>query len=185
MVQKNLKVITMALLAGMLSTGCTLVGEHKMTGGGTMASAGGDKKATFTFNVERCDGENAKGQVNFVDQTAIDFESVGGVNLRAKIDDFGFCQLTDDLEVGEEVYLCNCGDQFEASFSYESKNPQAPGEGTGFACFLDTGEGKGNFHGMVTAMNLVDGPYDGYTNLGTMNGNIQSHSCPDKNKDEE
>ncbi|MEO2278868.1 hypothetical protein [Pseudoalteromonas pernae] len=183
MVQKKLKVITMALLVGTLSTGCTLVGEHKMTGGGTMASAGGDKNAVFTFNVESC-GEEASGRVNYIDHSAIDFEQVGGVSFNAKVDDFGFCTLgaIEDLENGTP---CNCENQFEAQFSYDSKNPQAQGEGTGFACFVDTGEGKGNFHGVVTAMNLDSGPYAGYFNAGTMNGNIQTHSCPDKNKETE
>ncbi|WP_158677931.1 hypothetical protein [Pseudoalteromonas sp. T1lg76] len=173
----------MALLAGTLSTGCSLVGEHKMTGGGTMASAGGDKNAVFTFNVESC-GEEASGRVNYQDHSAIDFEHMGGVSFNAKVDDFGYCTL--DLGAGDpEAAECNCENQYEAQFTYDSKNPQAPGEGTGFACFIDTGTGKGNFHGIVTAMKLDNGPYEGYLNHGTMNGNIQTHSCPDKNKETE
>ncbi|WP_105200926.1 MULTISPECIES: hypothetical protein [unclassified Pseudoalteromonas] len=183
MVQNKLKLLSVALLAATLSSGCTFIGEHKFTGGGTMASAGGDKNAVFTFNAENCGGDEVKGRVNYVDHSAIDFEDVGGVSLKAQVDNFGYCALTDEgLENG--VQECNCMDQFEAQFSYSSKNPQAPGEGTGFVCFFDTGEGKGNFHGAITAFNLIDGPYEGYGNVGTVNGNIQQHSCPETNEAE-
>ncbi|MEO2266441.1 hypothetical protein [Pseudoalteromonas pernae] len=179
MVQSKLKLITAALVAGMLSTGCTFVGEHKFTGGGSMASAGGDKNAVFTFNAQNCGGEEVKGRVNYIDHSAIDFESIGGVSLNAEVDNFGFCTLTDE-GIDSGVQECNCEDQYEAQFSYSSKNPAAPGDGTGFVCFFDTGEGKGNFHGAITAFNLIDGPFDGYSNVGTVNGNIQQHTCPDK-----
>ncbi|TKB47837.1 hypothetical protein [Thalassotalea mangrovi] len=185
MVQKNLKLVALAVLMGTVSTGCSLVGEHKMTGGGTIDSAGGDKKAVFTFNAERCDGENAKGNVIYRDESAIDFEDMGGVALKAKLDDFGYCTIPGLEEQAENGIACHCEDQYEAQFTYTSNNPEAPGEGVGFACFFDTGEGNGRFNGVVTAMNLVDGPYAGYINHGTMNGNIQSHSCPAKTEDSE
>ncbi|MFY8275385.1 hypothetical protein AAEU32_14770 [Pseudoalteromonas sp. SSDWG2] len=177
MVHSNLKMLSAIVLASALSTGCTLVGEHKYTGGGTMASAGGDKNAVFTFNVENCDGEDVKGRVNYIDHSAIDFENIGGVSLNAQVDNFGYCTIDIDGFLNNEP-LCNCENQYEAQFSYSSKNPSAQGDGTGFVCFFDTGEGKGNFHGAITAFYINDGPYAGYINYGTVNGNIQQHSCP-------
>ncbi len=177
MFKKKLTSIAMLILAGSTLSGCELVGQAKLTGGGTMNSAGGDKNAVFTFNATKCDEEEVSGQVNYQDLSAIDFETIGGVALRADITNVGFC--TSSLEaLAEGKAECSCDGQYEAQFTYNSKNPGAPGEGTGHVCFFDTGEGKGNFHGAITALSLSGGPYNGYFNSGTINGNLQSHSCP-------
>ncbi|TKB47835.1 hypothetical protein [Thalassotalea mangrovi] len=184
MVQKNIKLCTLALIIGTLSTGCTLVGEGKFTGGGTMNSAGGAEKAVLTFKAEKCD-EEVSGQMNFHDRSAIDFEDVGGVKLTADITNVGFCELTMDPDGLGGPDACTCENQYEAHFTYSSTNPAAPGEGTGKACFFDTGEGKGNFHGVVTLLAMDSGPYQTYLNAGTVSGNVQEHSCPSTKNDAE
>ncbi|MCG9695884.1 hypothetical protein [Shewanella sp. Isolate11] len=178
MFQKKLTVLAMMALAGTALTGCELIGDAKFTGGGTLNSAGGADKAVLTFKAEKCDGE-VSGQMNFHDKSAIDFEDIGGVKLKAEITNVGFCAMTmnADMDPADE---CSCENQYEAHFTYSSTNPAAPGEGTGKACFFDTGEGKGNFHGAITLLALSTGPYQTYINGGTVSGNIQEHACPGK-----
>ncbi|WP_223669804.1 hypothetical protein [Kangiella shandongensis] len=180
---KSMKTVVASAIAILVVSGCELTGEGKFTGGGHMNSAGGDKNAVFTFNVKKCDGMDATGKVNYQDQSAIDFEDIGGVKLKAEVTDFGLCTM--DLSNPDLAFECSCLDQYEAQFTYESSNPGAPGSGTGYACFVDTGEGKGNFHGAITAFSLSDGPFDGYLNHGTLNGNVQDHGCPSSDEETE
>lgn len=83
-------------------------------------------------------------------------------------------------------------------FEYESKNKNFPGEGVGFACNADLGEGNGPHGSVLVSFSDEDtqaemelffgggnpffdsaafGPYFGYTNSGEISGNVQMQDC--------
>lgn len=164
-------------VAVLLMAGCETDG--KITGGGSMHSAGGDGKSVFTFNGQRCPDKNGesvtKGQVNFHDKTAIDFEDVGGVDFHGSMLNTAFCLEVDDDTLPE----CRCSEgQYQIEFAYRSTNKKAAGEGEGIACLLDFGQGNGIHGGAV--IQVESGPYNGYVNVGALNGNVQGHECPGK-----
>ena len=172
-------------LAGMLALGataCTVEGNAKYTGGGTLNSAGGAGKAVLNINADTCGGEdNVRGRVKYADSTAIDFEDVGGVKLTATVEKAGQCVAgsvgSDDPDDSE----CLCDGWPAAVGTYVSDNPSAPGEGIFRSCFLSTrGMDVGGVDKNVVLVNdisLVGGPYDGYFNHGTMSGNVRTHEC--------
>lgn len=167
--------ISALILSYAVLTGCETDG--KVTGGGTMHSAGGDGKTIFSFNGQRCpnaDGvSETKGQLVLHDKTAIDFESVGGVDLHGTMTNVAFCSPDLDFSGVE----CRCSEnQYQVEFAYRSTNNKASGEGEGIACLLDFGQGNGLHGGAV--IQLESGPYNGYVNVGAMSGNVQSHECP-------
>lgn len=159
--------------------------DGRVTGGGTMHSAGGDGKTVFTFNGQRCpdkDGvSETKGKVVLHDKTAIDFEAVGGVDLHGSLRNAAFCG--DGTPVDGAVTVCRCGDQqFQLEFDYRSTNNKAAGEGTGIACLVDFGKGNG-LHG-AAVIQLESGPYNGYVNVGGMDGQVNVKACPSESEDE-
>ncbi|NVJ67339.1 MAG: hypothetical protein HWE16_12700 [Gammaproteobacteria bacterium] len=167
------------VLSAAFLTGCEVDG--KVTGGGTMHSAGGDGKTVFSFNGQRCpdnSGESTtKGQVTFHDKTAIDFESVGGVDFHGTMTNAAFCSP----EIDEEGVECRCSEnQFQIEFAYRSTNNQAAGEGEGIACLLDFGKGN-DIHG-AAVIQVESGPYNGYVNVGAMNGQVNVKECPGKSE---
>ena len=83
------------------------------------------------------------------------------------------------------IVLCsappdNCGgcpaNSFQAEIEYRSTNPKNRGDGTAFACVLDNGEGK-NAPPDTARIQVDNGPFGGYSNQGTVQGNIQFHTC--------
>ncbi len=180
------------LVLGTITTlsGCAKL-DGRVTAGGTLNSQGGDGKAVFTAHAARCDGE-ISGRVNYQDKSAIDWQQMGGVAFNAKVSDAGLCSedpvAPDGLE--DETRHCKqdiCTEgMFQVEFNYNSTNPAAPGEGSGFACMIDIGEGvKSGFgaNGILNVMLLESGPYQGYHNAGTMGGNVQVHDCPSSDDD--
>jgi len=163
-----------AILASALLVGCGV--PSKFTGGGTMHSAGGDSKAVFTFNADSCNEDDVKGNINFHDKSAINFADVNGVKLRGDVVSTYYCSdVVADLNSANPECACDAGYQ-EVNFTYDSTNQRAPGEGEGVACLADFGE-----HGGVRGMAIIQvnsGPYMGYTNIGTVEGNAQRHACP-------
>lgn len=158
-----------------LLAGCEMDG--KVTGGGTMNSAGGDGKAIFTFNGQRCPDQSGvvetKGKVVFHDKAAIDFEGVGGVDIHGTMINTAFC----GGEIDTSQPQCRCSDgNYQIEFDYRSTNKNASGEGQGIACVRDLGEGRGA-HG-TAVVQLESGPYQGYANVGALSGNVQAHECP-------
>ncbi|AWV05764.1 hypothetical protein [Marilutibacter maris] len=169
-----------ALVLG--TSACTVDGNAKYTGGGTLNSAGGTGKAVITINADTCGGnENAKGRVKYADRTAIDFEAVGGVAATATIAKAGVCGMGDSGSLDPDESECICEGWPAAVGTYVSTNPAAPGEGVFRACFLSTRENDvGGVDPNVVLVNdisFVGGPYDGYFNHGTMSGNIKTHAC--------
>lgn len=153
--------------------------DGRVTGGGTMHSAGGDGKTVFTINASRCPdstGESVvKGQVQFHDKTAIDFEDTGGVSLHADVISAMYCSGDPADDNGEYCLQCQAEGYYEVEFAYSSQNSQNPGEGNGYMCIADAGSGNG-LHG-IAIVQVTSGPYDGYSNLGGVSGNVQAHEC--------
>jgi hypothetical protein len=172
------------VIASLLAVGCTVQGNAKYTGGGSLNSAGGEGKAIFTVNADTCAGnENARGRVKYADRSAIDFENVGGVKLTAQIQKAGICaQDADESSLDPDDSECICEGWPAVVGTYVSDNPAAAGEGKFRACFASTREyeigGADQNVVLVNDISLVGGPYDGYFNHGTMSGNIKTHACP-------
>lgn len=176
------------MLTAMAAAGGCAKMDGRVTAGGTLNSKGGAGNAVFTAEAARCDGE-ISGHVNYRDNTALDWQSVGGVAFKADVFDAGLCSdepvSPDGLD--DETRHCKqdicMGGMYQVEFNYNSTNPQVPGEGVGFACMIDIGEGVktgSGANGLLNIMQLESGPYTGYNNAGTMNGNIQLHECPSK-----
>ncbi|MCE9679353.1 hypothetical protein LZP69_09215 [Shewanella sp. AS1] len=181
------------LLAGAMALGGCVKLDGQINGGGTMNSLGGKGKAVFTVNAKRCDGQ-LSGHVNFQDKTAIDYEDIGGVSFKANVIGAGLCgsELVGSALDAEDPstacqQLCEPG-FFEVNFDYTSTNPNAPGEGRGFVCMLDTGEGANrayDINGMVRALIIQSGPYHTYWNQGSVSGNLNAKECGGPADDEE
>ncbi|SHF98466.1 hypothetical protein SAMN04487965_3071 [Microbulbifer donghaiensis] len=177
------------LLSGALAlAGCEKL-DGTVNGGGTMNSLGGKGKAVFTVNAQRCDEEPIKGQVNFRDETAIDWEDQGGVSFRANVTGAGLCG-EGFATAAEEALMCDqrCGPgMFQVEFDYDSTNPLLPGAGKGVACMTDMSEGVNSpfgMHGLVNLISIADGPFQTYTNGGVVSGNIQTKECPSTKNDD-
>jgi len=69
------------------------------------------------------------------------------------------------------------GPCYEIKIHYRSTNPKEPGEGEAVACVVDNGEGINAISLDNAFIDVVSGPYNGYTNSGPVKGNIQSHEC--------
>jgi len=168
------RLLTLSTLAGaFLLASCGQPG--KVTGGGTMNSAGGAGKAVFTFHADSCTEGTVKGSMNLHDSSAIEFEALNGVKLKADVTDTYFC--VGDIE-DFDAPLCACSDGFqEVLFDYVSTNPKADGQGDGIACLADFGEKGAGIHG-ASIISIASGPFGGYYNVGTIHGNVQQHECP-------
>jgi len=168
------RLLTLSTLAGaLLLTSCGEPG--KVTGGGTMHSAGGAEKAIFTFHADSCTEGTVKGSMNLHDSSAIEFEALSGVKLKADVTDTYFCGGGIDFNAP----ICACGNGLqEVLFDYVSTNPEVNGQGDGIACIGDFGERQGaDIHG-ASIISIASGPYSGYYNVGTIHGNVQQHECP-------
>ncbi|TKB45296.1 hypothetical protein [Thalassotalea mangrovi] len=166
-------------------SGCAKL-DGKVTVGGTLNSKGGAGQAVLTAHASRCDDE-VKGQANYQDKTAIDWQEVGGVAFNAEVYDAGFCSDQPVSPDGIEDTTQHCrqdvctGGMYQVDFIYKSTNPAKPGEGAGFVCMIDTGNGVSSGFGatgILKTMAIESGPYQGYTNAGTMSGNVKVSACP-------
>jgi hypothetical protein len=77
---------------------------------------------------------------------------------------------------------CYCDDLFEVPWHeirvhYRSTDPKYPGEGKAIICMRDNGEGKKAVLADTIRIEVTSGPYMGYINMGSVQGNIQAHEC--------
>ena len=147
----------------------------KVTGGGTVETAGGTK-ANFSMNGSNCDDpSHPTGRLNYNDRNAAGFAQNGGVKFDAALIDLGQCTV-DGGCTDQSFGFCPKGG-YAAHAGYTSTNPKAPGVGTVGVCLVDNGEGK-NGTGDLVGLKVAGGPYDGYTlPQATVKGNIQGHAC--------
>jgi len=158
----------------------------KVTGGGWIPSAsslGG--KAIFGFNVDSCaQHRTGLGRFNYHDKNA-------GVKMNGYITQAGECvdgqgQSVDLLGKAacDHEKPTNLVEPFyKFTLYYTCTNPKSRklGKGGQATVFVqDNGEG-GNVvvmgDGDYAHIVVDNGPYEGYTNAGTVQGNIQSHAC--------
>jgi hypothetical protein len=170
---------TLPLLAWMALAGCTVLGPIKLTGGGSLPSAGGLQKAVVTLIADTC-ASLPRGRITYADPTSVEFEKVGGVSFRADVVKAGFC-IGDPDPSNPEFIECNCPLSPALVGDYTSTNTTAPGSGKLYACFSpikdDTKQGSDKHIVMVDEVRLVGGPFNNYINKGVMEGNIQTHAC--------
>jgi hypothetical protein len=140
--------------------------------GGRIPSTVPGEKATFAFsgkcrNTTLENGQEVygvtKGQLQYNDRAA-------GVKFHAKLGE-GFSFGSSDP----------CGDVAEAggnsaSFSGLYRVSGGPKEAEGFVEIVVIDNGEPGINGDEVTINVVDGPYDGYYNSGTLQGgNVQVH----------
>lgn len=171
--------------AAILLSACEMAPAH-MTGGGTMHSLGGDGRAQLAFTADGCDVDNVKGQLQFGDRTAIEWQANGGVKLHGNVTSAGMCTEEESTDPDNPFGDPGCGTsqlgecdpgQMAILFDYDSTNPAAPGAGEGLVCAQSAGPGAGGSLHAIGIINLQSGPYEGYANLGALVGNAQVHGC--------
>lgn len=171
----------------------------QMNGGGWIPSTSCDTdmnyKANFGFWGNSCDS-NVIGNFNFLDMHA---EGYGkqGVKLNGAVTDALQCQGSIFSNTGP-CASCNAltlasdfddlPNVYAIAFNYDSTNPNNRGSGEGFACLVNNGEGA-NAEADEIYIEVTSGPYgkhkvgrhwkDGYINMGHIQGNISTRSCPD------
>jgi hypothetical protein len=62
--------------------------------------------------------------------------------------------------------------------NYTSTNSSYPGTGAALVCMIDNGQGHNASQKDQLAITIGTGPYAGYTNSGSVQGNISGHTCP-------
>jgi hypothetical protein len=154
-----------------------LAGCEHATGGGFIPSATDEGKATFGFSTN-CDnttlenGELAakvKGQLQYYDREAdVKFHaSLEPITLEVPSDVTDACGFLDELaeqEFGED----------SAVLLYRVQG--GPNEAEGLVILQVVDNGEPGINGDEVTITLIGGPYDGYTNSGTIEGgNIQVH----------
>lgn len=155
-------------LAALVLAGCSTF----FTGGGWIRGVEGGK-ATFGFSV-KCNGPDpeicAPARVNgtYGDQSVgVKLKFDGGIIAGPE-----FCainpQACDNLPV--DLNQCMGGEVF-----YTSQDKKQPGSGSLLLIACDLGE-PGRLSGDFLAIDVESGPYDGYSNEGTIQGgNLQAH----------
>lgn len=172
----------LAIVVGFGAAGCA---PAKVTGGGWIeGKLDPSVKANFGFNGDSCNGP-VQGKFNFHDKSA---------SLKANGDVTSVANCLEPDADGELPAACVAcltylyenppsddytgeGNLIGVDFSYRSTNPKDPGEGLGYACVLDNGEGYNASFSDVALVAFYSGPYTGYVNGGTVQGNIQEHEC--------
>ena len=158
---KSLKYAIFAafLLVGL--SGCMPTGTY--TGGGWLSDEEG--RANFGFNASNCDGP-VVGHFNFRDKGE-------GVAMNGDVVEFTKCFSGDCLL----IEFCD----YYSIVEYRSTAKGSKGEGgEALVCASDDGEGANSLELNDFGVYVYSGPYDGYLKFGKVNGNIQSHECPEE-----
>lgn len=159
--------------------GCSVPG--KVTGGGKIVGTN-TGIANFGFNADSCEGF-VTGRFDFHDKEANGFEN--GIKMNGAVTDAGKCAEQDDPNAVENTYCetsyyennLGCIEGYIVDVNYQSTNPLHPGSGAAVACVIDNGEGINSTVADAVWLHVSSGPYRGYYNKGSVQGNIQAHSC--------
>lgn len=176
-------------MTGVLS-GC--INPGKVTGGGQLIDDSGNR-ADFGLNGNTCGGDidNPRGHFNYIDQT-------NGVKMNGDLTASGVCVSQDQWQ--EEWYKDDCLNgsyYFNGIYheghrpfdvpvyllyaNYRSTNPQKPGAGNVRVYVKDNGEGQKADGSDQMDVYVYDGPFAGYHQQGTVQGNIQVLPCDETN----
>jgi hypothetical protein len=153
--------LVLALAAACGLCACDFPG--RATGGGTIPSVSGmsGQKANFGFTAQWCDG-TYKGQFNFHDKDAFGFQP-GGVKMSGEV-----------TQAGKEAGGTG---GYGISVSYTSRNPFFPGTGIAYIYVVDNGQGAKATSADSVQLYVDSGPFAGYLNTGSVQGNIRLHDC--------
>ena len=174
-----MKLIGMCILiicVGFVFSSCARV---KITGGGKLVNGKG-KESTFTLNANSCSKDNngnqeVKGNITYIDKNCGTPQEA--VKLKGEVIKAHACTFTEDGEFSLACIFCHFyGYDVAVKFAYTSINPFRPGEGYGIACATDNGQGV-NDPPDDAAIGLFGGPFDGYVNWGTIQGNLDKKDC--------
>ena len=176
----GITLFALPLLAGI--SGCAV--PREVTGGGTLPAAYNYRnrdstygRATFEFGGSSCpDGKTVRGHFRYYDKNwDLEKDLQGGAELNGKV--IGGYKCPDkESPICRECYGLMGLPFYAVKFSYRSINPNARGEGYGFACFKEKGEGP-NAQADLALIQIDSGPFVGYFNFGEVQGNIQAHEC--------
>jgi len=146
-------------------------------------------KSTFSGNADSCsDDENGEPWVqgNLVYHSGIEKgvrikgHVTGAANCDGKGDLFDLkCIVCELFEAFIDHDNDNDSNVLLLEFDYRSQNPKNKGEGRGFACLIDNGEGN-SASADVAGIALTHGPFEGYVNVGEVQGNVQEHGCDEE-----
>jgi len=173
-------ILTLPLLT--VISGCAV--PREVTGGGTLPAAytyrnqeSSEGKASFEFGGSSCpDGKTVRGHFRYHDKNwDLGKELQGGAKMNGKVIEAFKCPDKRSL-LCRECYGLMGLPFYAVKFSYQSINPNARGEGYGFACFKEKGEGA-KAEADLAWIQVDSGPFVGYFNYGEMQGNIQTHEC--------
>ena len=148
-------------------------------------------KANFVGFFNACSLSNPYGHITYHDKYATE----GEVRLEGLVEDGAECvDFGLGLDLGcslcQEVIEANIGD-FDfpeqgylgyARIHYRSQDSKAgysPNNGTAYLCVADFGEGANAFDSDYLLISVTSGPYEGYFNVGAVQGNIQQEECVD------
>lgn len=188
--QTHLGLTLSALGCAVLLTACT---PALYSVGGTMPSVNGGKgmeKAQFSLLGNSCDGfENSTGSMTYHDKSVFNPNGKGlGLQFTALVIAVSDCsnpQGSEEAELCADEELLEVCAQFGSTApikfffaNYVSTNKTLPGSGLAFGCVQDNGQGRKALFKDKAFISLEDGPYDGYYNVGTIQGNIQTYVCP-------
>lgn len=164
---KNSTVLFFVILMALLVASC-----DRATGGGKLEGVNG--RASFGFTGDGCDTTNFKGQFQYNDQD-------GGQKLHGDVVFARQCLVDGDCPVCDPLRIqlgfpLTLGD-YEVTVDYRSTNNASPGTGTATVCFTDNGEGAKAVDSDSAIISISSGPYAGYLNHGSIQGNVQQHKC--------
>lgn len=156
----------------------------RVTGGGTVHGPSGHD--TIAVNGDSC-GSQVKGEFEYVAHNA-EVKMHGGVTAVTQCVVIGVdangnpitscpqCQALVALLNPGQVFGLGAAD-FEVDVAYRSTNPAFAGNGQAFACVSDNGQGRKSTGEDVAFVQVLSGPFAGYTNFGSVQGNIKHHKC--------
>lgn len=153
----------------------------KVTGGGMLAG-----RATIAFKGDSC-GNTTKGEFEYVAHEGV-------VKMHGELVELTQCFAIGTDESGNLITTCpqcqalrallNPPPQppgiadFQFLVSYRSTNPSFAGNGQALVCVSDNGEGSNASGSDAAFIQVLTGPFAGYTNFGAVQGNIAQHKCP-------
>jgi hypothetical protein len=170
------KLLVTMITTLVLTAGCTNI---KVNGGGTMASTSGvhGDKAVITFHAEKCTADEAvSGRINYHDMYTPGWAN-GGVKFTGSVVAAAQCGQPGSELICTAIYGYPRVPFYFAEIGYKSTNPKYPGSGIAVVIVADNGQGVQAISSDIAVVQVTTGPYAGYMNTNTIQGNMNSKSC--------
>ena len=130
---------------------------RKFTGGGDLGTA----EFEFVYKVQNSNG-TGKAQGFYHDKSAV----IGQTPVPVR---FKFNGILSSQTQGPDHCI-------QGTLGYISQDKDYPGSGAVDVQGCDNGEPSGPSNGDTLTVTVTSGPYTGYTNSGTVKGNLQAHN---------